>query len=157
MRQEILEALLDAVRQVFRDTEIAIDSVQPGDGLGTDAQVIASVGLTGDLKGILVLRTDIPGAARIVTAMMGGLRVPAEPDKLSEVQLAAVAEISNQIAGRTITLLSERGIHCDITPPAVMCALQMHSLIPDVAESTRQTLLGPFGTLSVFLGIQHAE
>ena len=64
VRQEILAAFVDAVRQVFRDTDIAIDSVDAGDAVGADAQVIASVGLTGDLKGIFMLRTDMDGAAR---------------------------------------------------------------------------------------------
>jgi chemotaxis protein CheX len=157
VQQEILAALLEAVRQVFNDTDIDIDSVEPGDPFGTEAQVIASVGLTGDLKGIFMLRTDTPGAAGIVKAMMGGLRLPMAADGLSELQLAAIAEISNQIAGRAITLLSERGLHCDITPPAVVSAAQLHSLVPDLAQSSRQTVRGPFGRATIFLGIQGAE
>jgi chemotaxis protein CheX len=157
VRQEILMALLEAVRQVFRDTDIDIDSVEPGDPFGTEAQVISTVGLTGDLKGIFMLRTDTPGAVGIVKAMMGGLRFPLATEGLSEIQLAAIAEISNQIAGRAITLLSEHGLHCDITPPSVVSAAQLHSLVPDLAESSRQAVRGAFGTLTVFLGIQHTE
>jgi CheY-specific phosphatase CheX len=157
VRQEILAALLDAVRQVFRDSDIRIDSVETGDPFGSEAQVISSVGLTGDLKGIVMLRTDAAGATGIVKAMMGGLRLPLAAEGLSEVQLAAVAEISNQIAGRAITILSERGIHCDITPPAVMYAPKLRSLVPDVAESARHTVRGPFGSLALFLGIQRGE
>ena len=157
MHQEIVTALLEAVRQVLRDTDIAVESVEPGDPFGAEAQVISTIGLTGDLKGIFMLRTDTPGAVSIVKAMMGGLRLPAEADGLSEIQLAAIAEISNQIAGRAITLLSERGLRCDITPPAVVCAAQMHSLVPDLAESSRHTVRGPFGQLTVFLGIQGAD
>ena len=157
MRQEILTALVEAVRQVLRDTDIAIESVEPGDPFGIEAQVISSVGLTGDVKGILMLRTDTQGASGIVKAMMGGLRITSTEEGLSEIQLAAIAEISNQIAGRLITLLSERGVHCDITPPAVVSAPQLHSLVPDVGESSRQTVTGPFGRLTMFLGLQRVE
>ncbi len=157
MQQDILSALLEAVRQVFRDTDIDIESVEPGDPFGAEAQVIATIGLIGELKGIFMLRTDTDSAAGIVKAMMGGLRLPTPEMGLSEIQLAAIAEISNQIAGRAITLLSERGLHCDITPPAVMSATQMHSLVPDLAESSRHTVRGSFGRLTVFLGTQRVE
>ncbi len=157
MRQEILEAIVEAVRQVFRDTDIPVDSVDDGDAFGPDAQVITSVGLTGDLRGIFMLRTDLPGAAGILKAMTGGLRLRITNDRLSEIQLAAIGEISNQIAGRAITLLADIDLHCDITPPAVLAAPQLQSLVPDLSETFRRTVRGPFGRLTIFLGIQRLE
>ena len=157
MRQEILAAFVEAVRQVFRGTDIDIDSVDAGDAFGSDAQVITSVGLTGDLRGIFMLRTDMQGAAGILKAMTGGIRLRIANDRLSEIQLAAIAEISNQIAGRAITLLSDIDLRCDITPPAVLAAPELQSLVPDLAETYRQTVRGPFGRLSIFLGIQRFE
>ena len=157
MRQEILAAFVEAVRQVFRDTDIAIDSVDAGDAFGAAAQVITSVGLTGDLRGIFMLRTDMQGAAGILKAMTGGVRLHIANDRLTEIQLAAIGEISNQIAGRAITLLSDFDLHCDITPPAVLAAPQLQSLVPDLSETSRQTVRGPFGRLTIFLGIQTLE
>jgi chemotaxis protein CheX len=157
VRQDILAAFVEAVTQVFRDTDIAIESVDPGDVFGSDAQVITSVGVTGDLRGIFMLRTDMAGAAGILKAMTGGIRLHIAHDRLSEIQLAAIAEISNQIAGRAITLLSDLDLHCDITPPAVLAARQLQSLVPDLAETFRQTIRGPFGRLTIFLGIQRPE
>jgi CheY-specific phosphatase CheX len=155
VRQEILTALLEAVRQVFTDTDIPIDSVEPEEPFAVPAQVISSVGLTGDLKGIVMLSTDWAGASGIIRGMAGGLRFPQPADGLSELQLAAIGEISNQIAGRAITLLSDLGLRCDITPPAVVAASRLQSLVPDVAESFQRTFRGPFGRFSVFVGIQH--
>jgi len=157
VRQEILAALVEAVRQVFNDTDIAIDSVETGEPLAAETQVISSVGLTGDLKGIVMLSTDREGASGIVRSMAGGLRFPEPGEGLSELQLAAIGEISNQIAGRAITLLFDQGLRCDITPPAVVAASHLQSLVPDVAESSQQTFRGPFGRLSIFVGIQHAD
>ena len=68
-------------------------------------------------------------------------------------ELAAFGEISNQIAGRAITLLAGMDLHCDITPPTVFAAQQLQTLVPDLAESLRQTIRGPFGRLTVFLGV----
>jgi CheY-specific phosphatase CheX len=157
VRQEILAALVEAVRQVFKDTDIAIDSVEPGAPPGAETQVISSVGLTGDLKGIVMLYTDRAGAAGIVRGMVGGLRFPEPAPGFGDLHLAAIGEISNQIAGRAITLLFDQGLRCDITPPAVVAAAHLQSLVPDVSESCQRTFRGPFGRLSVFLGIQRAE
>jgi CheY-specific phosphatase CheX len=85
--------------------------------------------------------------------MSGTLRLSIENDRLSELEMAAFGEISNQIAGRAITLLADMDLHCDITPPTVIAAPQLQSLVPDLAESLRQTIRGPFGRLTVFLGI----
>ncbi len=157
MRQEILGALIEAVRQVFSDSDIPVDAVGPGSAAGRETEVIASVGLTGDLRGIVMLGTDREGARGIVRGMAGPVRVPEAAAGLGELELAAIGEFTNQVAGRLITVLFDRGLRCDITPPAVVAAAHLQSLVPDVAESAQRTLRGAFGHLDVFLGVQHAE
>ena len=154
MQRKILEAFVEAVRQVFLEMDITIDSVGPGDDTGPEDQVITSVGLTGDLKGIFMIHTDRASAGSLLHAMTGGLRFSTQPERLSEIQLAALGELSNQISGRAITLLSEQGLHCDITPPAVLAAEKLTSLVPDLAASFRRDVRGPFGHLMLFIGIQ---
>jgi len=157
VQQEILEVFVEAVRQVFRETDIAIESVDAGDVPEAEDNVIASVGLTGDLKGIFMLRTDTPSAANFLKAMTGGLRLTLRDDLLNEIQMAALGELSNQISGRATTLLFDRHLHCDITPPAIIAARQMQSLVPDLAASFSRTIRGPFGRLTLFLGLQETE
>lgn len=62
MQQEILEVFVEAVRQVYRESDIAIESVIAGDLPKAEDNVIASVGLTGDLKGIFMLLELTPPA-----------------------------------------------------------------------------------------------
>jgi chemotaxis protein CheX len=157
VQQELIAVFVEAVRQVFRETDIVIDSVDELDPFGSDAQVITSVGLAGDVRGIFMLQTDLSGAAGILEAMTGGLQLRITHDLLSEIQLAAIGEISNQIAGRAITLLANMDLHCDITPPAVLAARQLRSLVPDLSEAFRRTVRGGFGRLTIFLGIQRFE
>ena len=104
-----------------------------------------------------MLCTDRPSARRIVRGMAAGVRVPQSGGALSEIELAAVGEIANQVTGRLITLLSRAGLRCDMTPPAVVAAAQLQSLVPDVAESFQQTFHGAFGHLSLFLGVQRSD
>ena len=157
VRHQIFEAFAEAVRQVCHDTDLIVDSVEPGDAFGSDAQVITSVGITGDLRGIFMLRTDMEGAAGILKAMTGGIRLTIANERLTEIQLAAIGEFANQVAGRAVTLLTDLGVVCDITPPAVLAAPQLQSLGPDLAETFRQTVNGSFGRITIFLGFQHRE
>ena len=157
VQQEILEVFVEAVRQVFRETDIEIESVDAGDEKGTEDSVITSVGLTGDLKGIFMIRTDTASTAAILRAMTGGVRITLERDRLSEMQMAALGELTNQISGRAITLLFNHRLRCDITPPAVIAARQLQSLVPSLAASFNRTIRGPFGRLTVFLGLQESS
>jgi len=152
---EILDLFLEAVRQVFLESEIPIESIAveetPRDG---GDQVITSVGLIGEVRGVLMLRTDAPGADGIVRAMTGGMRLNLQDESISELQMAALGELANQISGRATTLLSRRGVHCDITPPAVVAALHLRSLVPHLGGAVTWTIRGPFGRLTVFLGME---
>jgi chemotaxis protein CheX len=154
VQQELLELFVEAVRQVLGETDIAIETVGADDLSEVEDNIITSVGLTGDLRGILMIRTDTESAAAILRAMTGGIRIPLETDRTSEMQMAAMGELSNQISGRAIMLLFDRGLRCDITPPAVIAARQLQSLVPDLAVSCNLTIRGPFGRLTVFLGLR---
>jgi CheY-specific phosphatase CheX len=155
VQQEILEVFVEAVRQVFRETDIAITDVGAEDVPGAEDNVITSVGLTGDVKGIFMIRSDASSADAILHAMTGGVRIPAlQDDRMSEMQMAALGELTNQICGRAITLLFDLRLRCDITPPAVIAARQLRSLVPDLSASRNLTIRGPFGRLTVFLGLR---
>jgi CheY-specific phosphatase CheX len=157
VRQEIIAAFVEAVRQVFQETDMPVQSVDSDVTEEPSAQVIISVGLTGDLRGIFQLRTDMPGAAGIFKAMTGGRRLILTDERLNEIQLAAMGEISNQVSGRAITILSDIGLRCDITPPAALAAPALQSVVPDFLESFRHTFRGPFGTATIYLGLQRPE
>ena len=145
---------IEAVRQVFRETDLVISSVNPSLEEDSDDQIITSVCVTGDIRGIFMLLTDAVSASAVLRAMTGTVRLPVAGAKLNEIQLAALGELANQISGRAITLLSERQLTCDITPPAIVAAKKLQSCVPDVTEPLRQTIRGPFGRLTLFLGLQ---
>jgi chemotaxis protein CheX len=154
VQRKILEAFIEAVQQVFLEMDIVIDTVGVADDAPPDDQVITSVGLTGDLKGIFMIHTDRASAGGLLRAMTGGMRLSTQAERLSEIQLAALGELSNQISGRAITLLSELNLHCDITPPAIVAADKLTSHVPDLAVSFRRSVRGPFGHLTLFIGVQ---
>ncbi len=54
-----------------------------------------------------------------------------------------MGEIANQVAGRAVTLLAAAGRRCDITPPTVVTADRVDSLLP--GPLTAWTVRGAFG------------
>jgi len=139
---------LEALRQVFGETGIPLDRFEREHGSGGDgpvAQVVASVGITGELCCNLMLCADNRSADGILRGMTAGLALP--DDLLGEFPRAAMGEIANQVAGRAVTLLAVRGRRCDITPPTVVTADRVDVVTagPSAAWSVR----GEFGSLSL--------
>ncbi len=62
MQQEILAAFVDALGQVLGEMDMPVDSVDEADTAAGPDCMLASVGLTGDARGILMLRTDTESA-----------------------------------------------------------------------------------------------
>jgi chemotaxis protein CheX len=154
---EVISVFVEAVRHVLGALDIPVSSVEEAGETPGDDTVLTSVGITGDVKGTFIFRTDGASAAAILAAMTGGYGVAAvPPERLDEMLMAAFGELANQVSGRAITLLSERQVRCDITAPTVVSADGLRSLVPDVAHAWRRTVRGPFGQLSMFLGVSES-
>jgi chemotaxis protein CheX len=74
------------------------------------------VGLTGTIRGQVVISFSPNSALSIASAMMGGMPVA----ELDEISKSAIAELANMIMGNTATILASRGIGIEITPPSLL-------------------------------------
>ncbi len=83
---------------------------------------VLQVGLTGDLKGQVLLVMSIDNAKMIASNMMFGMPVA----ELDDMASSALSELANMIMGNTATLFSTNCIHIDITPPLSMMGTQLH-------------------------------
>jgi len=176
---------LEALRQVFEETGIPLDAVMrtpaprqgrrraavdrdvekaaprqgsrraavDRDQVARTDQVVTSVGITGGVRGNLVLYADYTAAAGILRGMTGGLALPAAGH--GEFQRAALGELANQVAGRAVTLLAHAGVPCDITPPTVVTADLVTSLLPGPAPLW--SVRGPFGELRLLVAVAGAK
>lgn len=88
---------------------------------------IIQVGVTGEMKGQVLLAMPVDNALNIASRMMGGMEVT----ELNELSRSALGELSNMIMGNTATLFSNIGILIDITPPLSMLGSRV-SLQADV-------------------------
>lgn len=80
------------------------------------------VGVTGDLKGQILLVMTVDNAKMIASKMMFGMPV----SELDDMASSALSELSNMIMGNTATLFSTQDIRIDITPPLAMLGARLH-------------------------------
>lgn len=78
-----------------------------------DTTFILQVGITGEMKGQVLLVMSVERAKDIASRMMFGMEVV----ELDEMSRSALGELSNMIMGNTATLFSTQNILIDITPP----------------------------------------
>lgn len=74
------------------------------------------VGLTGKIRGQVVISFTIDSALAVASAMMGGMIVT----ELDDISKSAISELANMIMGNTATILASRDIGIEITPPSLL-------------------------------------
>jgi chemotaxis protein CheX len=83
--------------------------------------IIIMVGLTGKIRGQAVFSMTRELGMKIASFMMMGMEVT-EFDELSK---SAISELANMIMGNAATILYNRGINIDITPPSLLMGENM--------------------------------
>ncbi len=74
------------------------------------------VGLTGQIRGQVVISFCQSSALSIASAMMGGMPLT----ELDDISKSAISELANMIMGNTATILASRDIGIEITPPSLL-------------------------------------
>ncbi len=131
---KVIEKFVNSGRQVL-GTELG-DGVSVGQ-LSAEKDnyitkdVTALVGVTGDLRGMVMFGLTKETALGLISHMMGQ-----EFTELDAVAESGIAELGNVVVGSSVTALAELGYKCGITPPAVilgaktvMSTPNMHRLV----------------------------
>lgn len=77
--------------------------------------VVIMIGVTGEMRGQVMIALSCEKAMEIASKMMAGMPVT----QLDEMSISAICELGNMIMGNAATILSTKGIGIDITPPTV--------------------------------------
>ena len=111
-----------AIRELLNGTNASLKSVIPLShqinkpellGHSIHIQFGVLIGITGDVKGKLLLSGPLATFSVIGEAMFG---MPVEGDMLSSFS----GELGNMIAGNLSTIIGEKGINMDITHPTII-------------------------------------
>jgi CheY-specific phosphatase CheX len=95
-------------------------SVESVDETNEPTGVLTTLGITGDKVGFLTLTMGNKNAVLISRRFARLMEIPIESDELSDAHLEALAELTNQIAGRVVMFMEDNQLNCSITPPSVM-------------------------------------
>jgi chemotaxis protein CheX len=124
MNVEYVNPFIEASQQVFQ----MMTGIKPGLGKVKlkrspypSNSVAVIVGLTGKIRGQVIISLSIETALSIASAMMGGMTVQV----LDEIAKSAISELGNMIMGNTATILFSRGIGIEITPPSLLMGEKM--------------------------------
>ena len=77
--------------------------------------IIIMIGVTGEMRGQVIIAFTFEKACDIASRMMMGMPV----SELNEISMSAISELGNMIMGNAATILSTKGIGIDITPPTL--------------------------------------
>lgn len=81
----------------------------------TSQQCNIITGVTGGIEGQVIYGMSLITADRIASTMIG------QPIRtFDQLAASAIAELGNMITGNAMSLLSETGYVCDITPPTII-------------------------------------
>lgn len=77
--------------------------------------VIIMIGITGEMRGQVLLSLSYDNALTMASKMMMGMPV----NDLDDMAISAISELGNMIMGNAATVFSTKGIAIDITPPTL--------------------------------------
>jgi len=96
--------------------------------LRTDNDVNVIIGLVGSIKGNVVLSMPESTAKNIASTMMGGMAV----EQFDMMPKSAICELTNMVAGSSMSKLEQMGTVVNITPPMLINGKNMISMISQV-------------------------
>ncbi|MDM8534505.1 chemotaxis protein CheX [Clostridiaceae bacterium HSG29] len=130
MKVEYINPFIKASKEVFKmtmnlDLEIGRPYVKKTPFALKD--VVLVVGITGEVKGQVIINFEMEIAKKIASKMMMGMEV----SELDEMSKSAISELGNMIMGNTATLIANQGIAIDITPPTLMIGKEINLSFSD--------------------------
>lgn len=119
---------LQNIFNMLNMTSIQRTGLAKREKLKTDNEVNIIIGLVGDLKGNVVISLPETTARNIASTMMGGMPVP----ELDMMPKSALCELTNMVAGSSMSQLEQMGVSVNITPPMLINGKNMITMISQV-------------------------
>ncbi|MCT4607361.1 MAG: chemotaxis protein CheX [Marinisporobacter sp.] len=140
MNVELINPFIKASKDILQQmTNIPCEmgKIFMREGSFNGSEVMIFIGLTGELKGQVILGMKEEMAKKIVSNMMGGMEIIA----LDDIAKSAISELGNMILGNAATLIYNKGVTIDITPPTLLIGEKL-----SVSTNSKQTITVPLNT-----------
>jgi chemotaxis protein CheX len=154
---DYLRFFTEALREIVTEIGFQDLAIDYGNNEADAAELVASVGITGDLQGFMMLRTNMESAKSFVSKMLSNMGVEDEEEGFGQFHKEAIGEIVNQVSGRSTMMLADQQIDCNITPPTIIAGHNIYSDVSSCESSLSHTISGSFGNISLFVGIKKSQ
>ena len=114
--------------------------------------VAVLIGLTGSVRGRVLIDMNIDTALKIASAMNFGDEFSA----FNDLAKATITELANMIGGRAITELHNEGFSFQVSPPTIFTGTDMEVSSPHL-EAFIVPLKTPFGRIEVNVAVKERE
>ena len=115
---EYINPFLMAATSIIKDicqVDIAVGKPYIKQAEFSSDSVVIMIGVTGEMRGQVMLALSYKKALEIASKMMAGFNVT----ELDAMSLSAISELGNMIMGNAATILSTKRMGIDITPPPI--------------------------------------
>lgn len=149
-----LDLFIKAAEEIFKEIGFTGLIIREGSRNEEKYDLIANIGITGDISGFLLIRSDLESSMNFINKMLSNMGMEAEESDFGKFHKEAFGEILNQISGRSTMLLEASGINCEITPPTILMGtkISMGTYVP--AEILHKTISGGFGSFDLLIGAE---
>jgi len=155
---DYLGLFTDALREIVTEIGFQDLAIDGGKSKIDSAELVASVGITGDLQGFMMLQTDMASARSFVSKMLANMGIDEEEEEgFGQFHKEAIGEIVNQVSGRSTMMLADHRIDCNITPPTIIAGRNIYSDVSSCEASIAHTIKGSFGNIGLFVGIKKSQ
>ena len=147
-----INPFIQASRTVMKsvaNTDVSLGKVYLKSSPYSSETIVIVVGLMGELRGQVIFSMDKSVALKIASAMMMGMPIT----ELDEMSKSAIAESANMILGNAATLLYDKGIKIEITPPSLMMGDNIQISTPNMKTLCIPLILSTGGTIELDIAL----
>ncbi|RPJ06864.1 MAG: chemotaxis protein CheX [Spirochaetaceae bacterium] len=145
-----------AFAEIFSENQISVNSTREVP-VFKPMQIIAVIGLTGDLQGSIFLGCDHKEGLDLGKELWNEQGISTDPSSGESIMRSVLAEFSNQIGGRALMYLQEGGTDCNMTPPTVFTGSYIHSELCQAVIRFTHILSGSFGEAHLHIEIKNIK
>ncbi len=147
--------VMSAIKIIKETTDVGVakKGIYTSNGKVSIGGVGIILNITGDIQGKVVYEFSRGITMRLASKMIEKSMIKFDdPDKFKNLLESAIKELANLISGKAITILSELGYNCMITPPEIFLG-KGTILIPKKDSAIVIELRSGFGDFTINLSI----
>jgi len=153
---EYINPFIEASRTVIKavaNIDVSLGKIYLKTSPYTSENLVVIVGIMGSLQGQVIFSMDKFVSLKIASAMMMGMPV----NELNEMSKSAIAESANMVLGNAATILYNKGVKIQITPPSLMMGDNILISTPKMKTLCVPLNLSSGGTIELDIALMHKD